>query len=163
MSKNKKIDLFGFIVFGVLLLSIVMAIVGICIDWTAGKIESIIGNSESISFTLSELAKNDTDSFTVMQTFAYITLALTGAATITFVVSKFLNLGFFKFIVVVVCVLLIVSAIITIATTFSFCGNYKIDGGLVGTKCVPAAGAWLLTIFSVIGGLAGIVGALKKQ
>ena len=80
MSKNKKVDLLAFIVFGVLVLSIVMAIVGVCIAWTSSTVSSIISdktetttlgdwaelNSSAIKFT-----DKGIDGFAAMQAFAY--------------------------------------------------------------------------------------------
>ena len=104
------------------------------------------------------------DGFGVMSAFAYITLALTALTAIVFVVSKFANVKVLKWALVAVSLLLVISAIVAIATTFSFGGNLSNSdlGQIASGKTAPAAGAWLLTVFGILGGAAGVVGALKK-
>lgn len=172
MSKSKKVDLISLIVFGVLAVSVIMAIVGVCIAWISTSVESIAGNSEPTTSTLADLAKANSeqykltqkniDGFVGMQAFAYITLVLSALTAIVFVVSKFVDVKVLKFVVLGVSALLIVSAIITIALSFSFCSDYKVDVVIAKSKTVPAAGVWLLSIFSILGGGAGVIGALKK-
>ena len=172
MGRSKKIDWVSFVVFGFLVLSIVMAIVGVCIAWTSSSVTSVIGKTESTTSTLGDWAKlhenaskvsdGGLEGFAAMQAFAYITLALTALTTVLFVVSKFINVKFFRFLVMASAALLIISAIVCISLCFNFCGKYEVDAGVAATEVVPAAGAWLLTVFSVLGGGAGIVGAVKK-
>ena len=173
MGKSKKIDLVALIVFGVLIVSIVMVIVGVCIAWTSST-ATLLGKDSVTNRTLSEWTElnaelvklNDKgyEGFGVMQAFSYITLALTVLTAIVFVVSKFVNVKVLKWVVVAVAVLTVISAIVLIATTYGFCGNLtNTDGGqFASTKTVPAVGAWLATIFAVLGGAAGAVGAIKK-
>lgn len=172
MAKSKKIDWVAFVVFGLLVLSIVMAIVGVCIAWTSSTVTSVIGKTEATTSTLGDWAKlhenaskvtdGGLEGFAAMQAFAYITLALTAVTTVLFVVSKFINVKFFKFLVMASAALLIISAIVCISLCFNFCGKYEVDATIAATEVVPAAGAWLLTVFSVLGGVSGFIGAVKK-
>ena len=178
MKKSKKIDLVALLVFGVLGVSIVMAIVGICIDWTTTTSSTLLTGSNTLTSKLADLAENyaklqeikDTsgmEGFTVMQAFAYITLALTVLTAIVFVVSKFVNVKALKWVVIAVSALTVISAIVMIATSYGFCSKYSADltiGNLniANSTTSPAAGPWLLCVFSVLGGAGGVVGALKK-
>lgn len=175
MGKNKKVDLVALIVFGVLVLSIVMAIVGVCIAWTSTTVKAsdiLGGAAKTTTTTLSDLAEANSklvknggdpiDGFNAMAAFAYITVILTGLTTVSFVVSKFVKVKALKWVTVALSLLLVVSAIVAIATAYSFCGNYKADALVASSNTVPAAGAWLLTVFGILGGAAGVVGALKK-
>jgi len=162
-KSKKKIDLVALIIFGVLVVSLVMTIVGICIAWTSTT-GALSGNTTTSK--LSDWAKLNADmvkltekglkGYGVMSAFAYITVALAALTAILFVVSKFANVKALKWTLVVLSVLLIVSAIVTISTTYGFCKDYTI------AKQAPAAGAWLVTVFGFLGGAAGAVGALKK-
>lgn len=177
MGKSKKIDLVAIIVFSVLVIAIVMAIVGVCIDWTSTTSSAAVVGSSTSTSKLSELADankklvdNGADplkGFGAMSAFAYITLALAALTTVVYVLSKFLNVSFLKWVVIGLSALLVISAIVAIATTFSFCSNYKMDASIGGvnlanSKTSPAAGPWLLSIFGILGGAAGVFGALKK-
>lgn len=172
MAKNKKIDLVALIVFGVLLVSIILVVVGVCIDWTTTTGSSVLGESVE-KFKLSDWAeangkaKDGIDGYGVMAAFAYITLVLTILTAVAFVVSKFVNVKVLKWVVLGIAALTVISAIVLIATTYSFCANYKMDVDIFGinlanAKTSPAAGPWLAAIFGIVGGAAGAVGALKK-
>lgn len=169
MVKKNKIDLTALIIFGVLIVSIIMVIVGVCIAWISTK-ATLLGSSEVATSKLSELAdansksKEGIEGFGAMQAFAYITLVLTILTAIVFVVSKFVDVKILKWVVLGVAALTIVSAIVAIATSFGFCNKYTNTelGALASSKTSPAAGAWLATIFGIIGGAAGVFGALKK-
>lgn len=174
MGKSKKTDVFGIVIFAVLVLSLVMAIVGVCIAWTSSTATVLGKESETVTNTLADLAKSNADAiklsdkglegFGVMQAFAYITVALAALTAVVFVLSKFAKIKVLKWILIAVSALLVISAIVTVATTYGFCGKYSNSdlGVLASAKTVPAAGAWLLTIFGIVGGASGVVGSLKK-
>ena len=59
-KSKKKIDVFSIVIFSVLALSIVMAVVGICIAWTATtvKVADLLGGaSKTTTSKLSEIAE----------------------------------------------------------------------------------------------------------
>lgn len=174
-KSKKKIDVFSIVIFSVLALSIVMAVVGICIAWTATtvKVADLLGGaSKTTTSKLSEIAEANSklvnagsdpmEGYGVMSAFAYITLALSVVTTLVFVISKFAKVKVLKWVLIAVAALTVVSAIVAIATTYSFCGKYAADFIVGDAKTVPAAGAWLLAIFGIVGGAAGVAGALKK-
>lgn len=171
MSKNKKLDVLTLILFGVLAVAVIMVIVGVCIDWTSttAKVSSALGGGSSTETAkladwaeANGKAKDGIDGYGAMAAFAYITLVLTILTAIAFVVSKFVDVSILKWVVVGLAALTVISGIVVIITTYTFCGNYK-AGGLVGEiTTAPAAGAWLAAIFGMIAGGAGITGALRK-
>lgn len=172
MAKSKKIDIFSLVIFGVMVLAVVMAIVGVCIAYTSATASAAIGGSKTTTSTLADWAEvNDAavklggeglKGFGAMSAFAYITLVLSAVTAVVFVVSKFVNVKFMKWVLLASGALLIVSAVVALITAFTFCSSYGADIGIASTKCAPAAGAWLLAIFSVISGAAGVVASLKK-
>ena len=169
MAKKNKIDLWSLIIFGVLVVSLIMVIVGVCIAWTSTTVTLLSKDSVSTT-TLAKWAESNSkvedgiDGFGAMAAFAYITLALAALTAILFVVSKFVNVKIMKWALLAVSALLVVSAIITIALTYSFGGKLSNSdlGEFASGKTAPAAGAWLASIFGIVGGAAGSVGALKK-
>ncbi len=154
MAKSKKIDVLSLVIFGVMVLAIVMAIVGVCIDYTASTSKYL-----SSSSTLAQLGELNSyltvDGYGAMAAFAYITLVLSIVTAIVFVVSKFIDVKVMKWVVLAVSALLILSAIIALIIAFTFCSTYK-------DSIAPAAGPWLLAVFSILSGAAGVFAALKK-
>lgn len=164
MGKSKKIDLVALIVFGVLVVAIVLAVVGVCITWTSYTgltnkvVTETLGDLAEQNQNAIKLTKESLEGFNVMQAFAYITLAMTILTAIAFVVSKFVDIKVLKWVVIGIAALTVISAIVSIATTCGFCD--KDFSELLGRT--PAAGPWLLFVFSVIGSGAAIGGSLKK-
>ena len=169
MAKNKKLDLITLILFGVLALSVIMVIVGVCIDWTSSTL-TVFGKDTVDKSTLANWAeansdtKNGIDGYGAMAAFAYITLVLAILTAIAYVVSKFVDISVMKWVVVGLAALTVICAVVAIITTYTFCGNLtKTDGGQwASAKTTPAAGLWLTAIFGMLAGGAGITGALKK-
>ena len=169
MAKNKKLDLITLILFGVLAVCVIMVIVGVCIDWTSTT-TTLLGKDSVDKSTLANWseangkAKDGIDGYGAMAAFAYITLVLVILSAIAYVVSKFVDISVLKWVVVGLAALTVICAIVSIITTYTFCGNFtNTEGGqLASAKTAPAAGAWLAAIFGIVGGAAGAVGALKK-
>ena len=173
MTKSKKIDIIGLVILGVLVISVILTIVGVCIDWTTST-TTVVGQKGVTNTTLAKWAENNSnmieindngyEGYGAMAAFAYITLALTILTTLVFVVSKFVDVKVLKWVLVGVAALTVVSAIVMIATTYGFCGNLTNEkyGSWASAKTAPAAGPWLLFVFSLLCGGAGVAGALKK-
>lgn len=169
MAKNKKLDLLTLILFGVLAVSVIMVIVGVCIDWTSSTV-TLLGKDTVDTQTLANWAESNSkakkgiDGYGAMAAFAYITLVLVLLTAIAYVVSKFVDISVMKWVVVGLAALTVISAIVVLITTYTFCGNLTdTDGGQwASAKTAPAAGAWLAAIFGIVGGAAGVFGALKK-
>ena len=152
-KSKKKIDVFSIVIFSVLALSIVMAVVGICIAWTATtvKVADLLGGaSKTTTLKLSEIAEANSklvdagsdpmEGYGVMSAFAYITLSLSVVTTLVFVISKFAKVKVLKWVLIAVAALTVVSAIVAIATTYSFRGgrvatcNFRYSGRR-GRRC----------------------------
>ncbi len=170
MGKSKKPDVLTLILFGVLAVSVILVIVGVCIDWTSTTVKAsgiLGGGSTTGNVTLSGWADlNDKykslDGYGVMAAFAYITLALVILTAIAYVASKFVNVSVLKWVVAGLAALTVISAVVSIITTFTFCGNYEENIGIGSATTSPAAGAWLVAVFGMLGGGAGITGSLRK-
>ena len=171
MGKSKKLDIITIVVMAVLAVALIMTIVGVCIDWLSLTTEKLIGSGNNTdAWKLSELIEmnNKTDKklysgIDAVNALAIITVILSGLTLISFVASKFLDVKVLKFVVIGLSALLIVFALITLILTFT-CTNTDACEAIkkAGGKYAPAAGAWLLSIFGIVGGAAGVVGALKK-
>lgn len=171
MAKNKKLDLITLILFGVMAVSVIMVIVGVCIDWTSTTTTAsglLGGGSSTETAKLADWAeangkaKDGIDGYGAMAAFAYITLVLAILTAIAFVVSKFVDISVMKWVVVGLAALTVISAVVAIITTYTFCDKYQADIGIASAKTSPAAGLWLTAIFGMLAGGAGITGALKK-
>lgn len=171
MGKTKKLDVISIVIMAVLGLALVMTIVGICINWLGLTTEKVFGNGTNTEmWKLSKLIKDNNDAdkelysgIDAVNAFAIISVILSALTLISFIASKFLDVKALKFVVIALSALLIVFALITLILTFT-CTNTDVCEIVkkAGGKYAPAAGAWLLTIFGIMGGAAGVVGALKK-
>jgi hypothetical protein len=153
MAGGKKIDLVKAVAFGALVVSLILIIVGVCLDWVVNNLSSKL----NLSYPLSDLSQGD--GYGAMAAFAYITLALAAVAVVLVVVNYFLKNKIVNFCILGVSALIVVSGIICLALTYSFVEN-TLGGSDLGFA--PAAGPWLVFVFAVIGGAAGVVGSLKK-
>lgn len=177
-ENNKKFNIISIIVLAVLGVALIMGIVGICIDWLGMSMD---GESEMYKLKdlidKNDLVKKGNDILEAMgqpkaelpfpgaeaaQAFGIITIIAAGLTAVSYVVSKFVDIKALKFVTIGLAALLIVSALIALICTF-VCGTSEGCKELKdeGVKILPAAGAWLLSIFGVIGGAAGVYGAIK--
>ncbi len=177
-GKSTKLNLVDLIICVVLLLAVVMTVVGICVAWTKSTYTGALSGEHSSTSTLSqwlsdngEITKNGGDPISglgVNAAFAIMTVIFSGLTLISYAVEKFANVKVFKFVTLACSALLVICAIVTLITAFTFAnglanGGVSIGGtSLASAKTAPSAGVWLLTIFGVIGGGAGIFGAIRK-
>ncbi|MDE7300862.1 MAG: hypothetical protein K2N47_01700 [Clostridia bacterium] len=159
-KKSKKIDIISIVIFAVLIVALAMTIVGICIDWTTSEIFNVKGSS-----TLSELLESQkklvdmgadpNTTFNTNAAFSIMTIIFTGLTTIAFAAKLFVKNKMVKFVTLILAALSIVCAVVAISTIYSYLSDLK-------TGISVGAGPWLLFAFGVLGGAAGVVGALKK-
>jgi hypothetical protein len=168
MSEQKKINIFNLITLFVVFASLILTIVGICIGWVTISFTVIgIGDNSLFTATGSTYTLANTTSFSgsdAMVAFAYITLALCALTAVVYTLNFFLKNEKLKYVCLCVSALLIISAIVCIALSYSFSNNlcnYEINGNTIGSTSL-AAGPWLVTIFSLLGGMASLLGSLKK-
>ena len=173
-SKGNKV---GFIVLLVILVMLVLAIVGVCVDWISGKAyaDSVLGGGEtdSVFYKLGDLFDTFKDSdteiagtFRTMAAFGILTVILAGATTVLAGICKVLGWKLFKFILVIVSIVCVVSGVVSIITSFTFCDKFSVGGGFedifqLGTEYSPYIGAWLTAIGGTLAGLGGIAAAVK--
>lgn len=167
-ENNKKFNVVSIVILAVLGVALVMGIVGLCINWLSMSFQ---GTSDSIKLaemvsdnkTYKDFAGKDLYlGIEAVQAFGIITIIAAALTAASFVVSKFVNVKALKFVTIGLAVLLIISALLTLlltlnSTTSIYCNELK----KAGAKFIPAAGCWLASIFGVLGGVAGIVGAVK--
>jgi hypothetical protein len=157
MAGGKKIDLVKAVAFGALVVSLVLIIVGICLDWVVYETSNALTGKITSKYALGSEYITDFDGYGAMAAFAYITLALAAVAVVLVVVNYFLKNKIVNFCILGVSALIVVSGIVCLALTYSFSAKIFLEIGYV-----PAAGPWLVFVFAVIGGAAGVVGSLKK-
>ena len=69
----------------------------------------------------------------------------------------------FRFLLVIVAIVCVVSGVVSIITSFTFCDKISLDGGwLAKGTYSPAIGAWLTAIGGALAGLFGVFAAVKS-
>lgn len=163
MAKKKSDNKVGLIALLVLVVMLVLAIVGVCIDWITrtNPITDTTGFGLSDLFDLyGEMDGEIGGSFKAMASFAILTVILAGATTVLAGICKVLGWKLFRFILVVVAIVCVVCGVVSIITTYTFCDSLLGYEGLLDNA--PAAGAWLTAIGGVLAGLAGVFAAVKN-
>ena len=177
-ENNKKFNIVSIIILAVLGVALIMGIVGICIDWLNATTEAA-GMKMSNATKLADMVKENKEykdfsgesaylGIEAVQAFGIIAIIAAALTAISYVVSKFVDIKALKFVTIGCAVLLIVSALLALILTFT-CTNSDLFKGLKeeaenhGGKItyMPAAGAWLLSIFGIVGGAAGVYGGIK--
>lgn len=171
MGKSKsKFDVLSLVIIGVMALALIMAIVGVCISWLSVSAKNVMGKTTTEFATLAKMVEaNDKvdkalySSLDAIYAFAILTVILSALDLTLYILSKFLKVKALKFVVAALSALLVVFALLSIILTFT-CYNTDLCKVTInlGGSFAPAAGAWLLAVFGVLGGAAGIAGALKK-
>lgn len=153
MAKKKKISLVSLILLAVAAVGLILAIVGICIDYFA----IAVGDKSTLYklfvdenvFTLG-IAKADM-SIAVPQAFAILSVIAAAACTAITVLNA---LGIVKlkfFVKLIVCAVAVVFAVLALSLGFAYIGQYA--GEFAGHKlntCALAAGGWLLPIGTIV-------------
>ena len=167
-SKSKSGNKTGFIVLAVILVMLILAIVGVCINWN--------DNSDTVFSKLGDLFeryKDSTDSedagaFRLMAAFGILTVILAAATAVLAGITKVLGWKLFKFLLIIVSVVCVISGVVSIITSFTYCDTLvNVSGGIdgwfeAGSKAAPAAGAWLTAIGGALAGLGGAFAAIKS-
>lgn len=174
MADKKKFNVVSIIILAVLGVALIMGIVGLCIDWW-----SMSAEGETEAFKLAEMIKDNKDykDFTgkdmyagigAVQAFGIIAVIASALTAVSYVVSKFVDIKALKFVTIGCAAVLILSALLALILTFTcstsdFLKAMKDEAEKFGAsiKYLPAAGCWLLSIFGILGGAAGVYGGLK--
>lgn len=173
-ENNKKFNVVSIIILAVLGVALVMGIVGLCLDWWSMSAE---GHSEAAKLKdLIDLNKKSKDhggdaiyaGAEAAQAFGIIAVIAAALTAVSYVVSKFVDIKALKWVTVGCAALLIVGALVALICTFTFGTSealkaMKEAADKAGSKLtyMPAAGCWLLSIFGIVGGAAGVYGGLK--
>ena len=158
MAKKKaKLGLFGIIMLAVAAVGVVLAVVGLCIDWFTSTVE-VLGKSTSEGVALFEDGLDKLADFPVaaVQAFAIIGLIFAVVSCAAFVLNAFGVVQVKGIVKLIVAVLTIVMAILAIVFAFVFAGQVGgVDAGdFGGVSFTVGAGAYLLAIGSVMSGVA---------
>lgn len=174
MAEKKKFNVVSIVILAVLGVALIMGIVGLCIDWwsmsaegetEAAKLKELIdANKELKDAGLSPWYAGAE----AAQAFGIIAVIAAVATAGSYVASKFVNVKALKWVTIGCAVLLIVSALVALICTFCFgtsdaLKKMKEEADRFGSKLsyMPAVGCWLLSIFGIVGGAAGVYGAIK--
>lgn len=174
MAKKSKMSVFGIVIAAVLLVTFALTVVGLCIDWTATTVE-VAGTSKTTTTSFPQWLETQATAkdkggegnakFASNAAFAIITTILCGLTLLAYGAKIFTKSKIASLVTLALSVLLIVCAIVTISTAYAFAadlGSASI-GDFAKGGTAPAAGAWLVTIFGVVGGVCGVVGAIKRK
>ncbi|MCM1546706.1 MAG: hypothetical protein NC033_06715 [Clostridiales bacterium] len=173
-ENNKKFSIVSIVILAVLGVALIMGIVGLCIDWLGMsykgdsemiKLKELIdANKDAKAFAnlMNQKAKVPYPGAEAAQAFGIIAVISAALCACSYVVSKFVDIKALKWVTVGCAALLALSALIALICTF-VCGTSEYCKKIkdMGAKILPAAGCWLLSIFGIVGGAAGIYGGLK--
>ncbi len=111
-----------------------------------------LGLSGEILEAAKELVSNARQ-MTAMVAFALITVLLLAIATIAYALKMFVNIGLLRFVAGAAGILALIAAIVTIALTASLAGDANVVEEI--SKTTVGAGAALLAVGGILGGIAG--------
>lgn len=166
-ESNKKFNIVSIIVLAVLGVALVMGIVGLCINWMTVSYESFSDSMKlkeliDLNKEAKEVGVDGYKGIEAAQAFGIIAVIAAALTAVSYVVSKFVDIKALKFVTIGLAVVLIVCALLALILTFTSTTGEEFKAAKdLGYKYMPAAGAWLLSIFGIVGGAAGIVGAIK--
>lgn len=163
-KKAKKLGLFGLIFLIASVVGLILAVVGICIDFFTA---SLLGQSGGMTLFEEGLADGGVP-IALVQAFAIISLALTAIACIITVLGSFGVIrvgGLAKFIGAA---LVIVVAVLVIVFAASWASEFVPSDGILGGiadaakySVAPAAGAYLVMVGGVVSGASMLLAKLK--
>ena len=163
-KKAKKLGLFGLIFMLASIVGLVLAVVGLCIDFFT---VSALGRSSGLVLFEEGLADGGVP-IALVQAFAIISLALTAIACIITVLGSFGVIkvgGLAKFIGAALVIVLAVLVIVFAATWASeFVPSDGILGGIADAakySVAPAAGAYLMMVGGIVTGASMLLAKLK--
>ena len=144
MAKKKKVSILSVILLCVALVGVVLAIVGVAIDWFSVKGLTKTEGSGLFADGLADLGKlAEAVPIAAVQAFALLTLIL-GALGCVCILLKVLGALKLKFLIRLIFVALVVAcAVIALALGLSFANKVKADG---------AAGIYLLFVGGILAG-----------
>jgi hypothetical protein len=164
MAGKKKLDVVKLAILAVVVVCLVLVIVGVCITWVTRTSSATLLGTSKTNYLLGDEYLAKADNYGTMVAFAYVTLGLAIVCALVCAASVLLNNKIVNYAALAVGILLIVSAVVSIILSYTFCSgllNISI-GNDASSAAAPAAGAWLVAVFGFVGGAATVVGSLKK-
>lgn len=160
-KKRKKTSI-GLIVLLTIAVCLVLAIVGVCISWV--KYSGALGEYKITFSNLFDLFSNFSpdvsSSFRTMASFAILSVVLCAATAVIAGIHSLFGRKLFAFILMAVSLVCLVCGVLTIVTTYGFCDDYTYLRSVY--EYTPAEGMWLNGIGACLGGIVGLVAAVKR-
>lgn len=157
MEKTKKFDVKSIIFLSILAVSLIMAIVGICIPWASETVNKAVFNNVTINDYF-EKDLTETSGFWIMFSLALVTILANAVVLGVYILSKFVKTEKFILLwcicILLSCGLVICSGLALYFTRIHIDAVYKFI--VKDYYCYLGAGVWLLSVFGVIGGITGI-------
>lgn len=167
MGKRKsKKDMVSPVIFLIAIVMLAIAITGVFLDWISTTTKVLVETTTTA--TLSDLfelnEKAEIDNFAMMASFALITVAAGGLATLLFGCSLVIRLKLIRLVALLLGVIAVLAAIATIITAFTFCDSYSasVIDDVIESKSSPAIGAWLTAIGGLLCGVSCTLGAARN-
>lgn len=160
MANNKKFNVVSIVILAVLAVALIMGIVGICIDWMTCTVE-VSNHSSSEGAKLADCVEAELKNIGVVNAFAILTIVMAALTAVCYLVGKFVNVKALKWVTLGLAVALIVCALLALVLTFTTASAESSEVMGMKSTFAPAAGCWLLSVFGILGGAAGVYGAIK--
>ena len=151
---KKKVKL-SIIPLAIALVAMILAVVGVFLDWLSYEAESILGNASS-AVTLGDLV--DGEGYTIMAISAYVTMGLAALTFLIIAVQQFMKLPKLGGLAALTGFIAIIGAIAVVVTTIVFCSNNGDVslGSLANGKFVWSIGPIMVTLGGLVSGVAGL-------
>lgn len=167
-KKAKKLGLFGLIFMIASVVGLILAVVGLCIDFfeysgTAFGATSASGKGLFEDYSVIEATMDGDMKIVLVQVFAIISLVLTALACLITVCGSLgiVRVGGLAKIIGVVLVIVMAVLVIVFATTYAGQVPTLDIGDLGGTNFAPAAGAYLMMVGGIVTGASMLLAKLK--
>lgn len=159
-KKKMKIENSQIITMGMALVSIVLAIVGLFVPYFSRTAKSeLIGSKSTTTYglfneTVTDLSANMDTSVSLVRTFAIIAVVLAVLAAVGAVLVSLRIIPRNGLLKLLFAAATVVIGVLALVFTFTFCGQFELDGGAVAQYTWTAGvGAYLLGIGTILGGV----------
>lgn len=167
-KKAKKLGLFGLIFMLVSIVGLVLAVVGLCIDFFESSITAI-GETRSSGmglfedYSIIEATMDGDMTIVLVQVFAIVSLVLTALGCLITVCGSLGIVRVGGLVKILGAALVVVLAVLVIVFAATYAGQAPaVDAGdFGGTKFAPAAGAYLMMVGGIVTGASMLLAKLK--
>lgn len=166
-KKAKKLGLFGLIFMLASIVGLVLAVVGLCIDFFESSIT--IGETSSggkglfEDYSIIEATMDGDMTIVLVQVFAIVSLVLTALGCLITVCGSLGIVRVGGLVKILGAALVVVLAVLVIVFAATYAGQAPaVDAGdFGGTKFAPAAGAYLMMVGGIVTGASMLLAKLK--